>query len=222
VLIVLAGSPGIQFRPAFDPWIEYVVNELGYAVVAPNIRGTSGYGRSFSALDKGMLREDALKDIGALVVWLGLDPRFDAKRIVVSGGYLALATLVNFGDRLRGAVDFAGVTDFVGLMSTAAPYLQSGTRAEFGDERDVDTRAYLRRISPLTGADRMSRPLLVVHGRNDPRVPISQSDELVNRLRSHGGTVWFLKAVDEGHSFGKRQDIDACYRTVAEFLTTMK
>ena len=174
-------------------------------------------GRAFFALDKGMLREDAVKDVGALVVWLGLDPKFDAKHIVVSGGYLALAALMNYGDRLRGAVDFAGITDFIGYMSTTAPYLQSQERANFGDERDVDTRAYLRRISPLHGADRISRPVLEVHGRNDPRVPILQSEELANRLRSRGGTVWFLKAADEGHAFGKRQNLDAYYQTFAQF-----
>jgi dipeptidyl aminopeptidase/acylaminoacyl peptidase len=141
---------------------------------------------------------------------------------VVSGGYLALAALVNYGDRLRGAVDFAGISDFVGLMGTTAPYLQNLQRAEFGDERDVDTRAYLRRISPLTGAEGISRPLLVVHGKNDPRVPMSQSDEFANRLRSHGATVWFLKAMDEGHVFGRQQDLDAYYRTFAEFLTSLK
>jgi dipeptidyl aminopeptidase/acylaminoacyl peptidase len=222
VLLVLHDGADSQFKPRFDPWIEYVVNELGYAVIAPNVRGSSGYGKSYAALDKGMLREDAVKDVGALLVWLGLDPRFDAKHVVVSGGYLALATLVNYGDRLRGAVDFAGVTDYVGWMGTMAPYLQARERAEFGDEHDVDTRAYLRRISPLTGADRISRPLLEVHGKNDPRVPLSQSEELANRLRSRGGTVWFLEAADEGHAFGKRTDRDAYYRTFAEFLASVR
>jgi dipeptidyl aminopeptidase/acylaminoacyl peptidase len=195
---------------------------LGFAVVAPNVRGSSGYGKSFFALDKGMLREDAVKDLGALLVWLGLDSRFDAKHVVVSGGYLALATLVNYGDRLRGAVDFAGITDFIGFMGTTAPYLQGQERANYGDERDTDMRAYLRRISPLTGADRISRPLLDVHGKNDPRVPVSQSDELANRLRSRGGTVWILKAADEGHAFGKRQNLDAYYHTFAAFLASVR
>jgi dipeptidyl aminopeptidase/acylaminoacyl peptidase len=222
VLLMLHDEPDSEFRPAFDPWIEYVVNELGFAVVAPNVRGSSGYGKSFFALDKGMLREDAVKDLGALLVWLGLDSRFDAKHVVVSGGYLALATLVNYGDRLRGAVDFAGITDFIGFMGTTAPYLQGQERANYGDERDTDMRAYLRRISPLTGADRISRPLLDVHGKNDPRVPVSQSDELANRLRSRGGTVWILKAADEGHAFGKRQNLDAYYHTFAAFLASVR
>ncbi len=222
VLLVLHDDRDSQFRPAFDPWLQYVVNELGYAVLAPNVRGSSGYGRGFFALDKGTLREDAVKDIGALLVWLGLDPRFDATRVVVSGGYLALASLVNYADRLRGAVDFAGIPDFVGFMSATAPYLASRERADFGDERDTDMRAYLRRISPLTGAERMSRPLLEVHGKNDPRVPISQSEALANRLRSHGGTVWFLQATDEGSAFGKRQNRDAYYRTFAQFLQSVR
>jgi dipeptidyl aminopeptidase/acylaminoacyl peptidase len=182
VLLVLHDEPDGQFRPGFDPWIQYVVNELGYAVVAPNVRGSSGYGRSYFALDKGMLREDAVKDVGALLVWLSLDPKFDARHIVVSGGYLALATLVNYGDRLRGAVDFAGITDYVGLMSTTAPYLQSQQRAEFGDERDLDTRAYLRRISPLTGADRIVRPLFEVHAD----VPIRRAGEPLAQSRGDG------------------------------------
>ncbi|HEX4150844.1 MAG TPA: prolyl oligopeptidase family serine peptidase [Steroidobacteraceae bacterium] len=222
VLLMLHDQPDSQFRPAFDPFIQYVVNELGFAVLAPNVRGSSGYGKSFRALDLGLLREDAVKDVGALLVWIGLDPRFDARHVVVSGGYLALASLENYGDRLRGAVDFAGITDFVGLMSTTAPYLQGLERAEFGDERDTDMRAYLRRISPLTGADRISKPLLEVHGRNDPRVPISQSDELANRLRSRGSTVWILKAGDEGHAFLRQQDREAYYRTFAAFLASMR
>jgi dipeptidyl aminopeptidase/acylaminoacyl peptidase len=222
VLLVLHDGPDAEFRPRFDPWIQYVVNELGYAVVAPNVRGSRGYGKSYFALDKGLLREDAVKDAGALLVWLGLDPRFDARHIVVSGGYLALATLVNYGDRLRGAVDLAGITDYVGLMGTTAPYLLNEARADFGDERDVDARAYLRRISPLTGADRITRPLLEVHGKNDPSVPLSQSDELANRLRSRGGTVWFLKATDEGHGFTRRDNVDAYYQTFAQFLTSVR
>jgi len=137
------------------------------------------------------------------------------------GGYMALATLVNFSERLRGGVDMSGITDFVGFLSGTAPYRQSEQRAEFGDERDPDMRAYLRRISPLTNAERIARPLLIVHGRNDPRVPASEAEQIVNRVRSKGGEVWYLQAGDEGHDFGKKPDRDAYYRTFAQFLTTM-
>jgi dipeptidyl aminopeptidase/acylaminoacyl peptidase len=224
VLIMLHGGPESQFRPSFDPWIEYVVNELGFAVLAPNVRGSSGYGKTYLSLDNGELREDAVKDVGALLVWLGLQSSFDAKRVVISGesygGYLALAALVNYGDRLRGGVDRGGITDFISYLTTTAPYRQDQRRAEFGDERDLDTRAFLRRISPLINADRITRPVLIVHGKNDPRVPIGESEQLVNRLRSRGNTVWYLEAAAEGHDFRKKQDIDAYYRVFAEFLQT--
>jgi dipeptidyl aminopeptidase/acylaminoacyl peptidase len=225
VLIMLHGGPESQFRPSFDPWIEYVVNELGFAVVAPNARGSSGYGKSYLALDNGMLRDDTVKDLGALIVWLGSQGAFDAKHVVVAGGsyggYLALAALVNYSDRLIGGVDLAGITDFISYLTDTARYRQNQRRAEFGDERDPDMRAYLRRISPLTNADRISRPLLVVHGKNDPRVPVSQAEQIVNRLRSRGGEVWYLEAKDEGHDFRKKQNRDAFYQTFAQFLKAL-
>ncbi len=225
VLITLHGGPEAQFRPGFDPWLQYVVNELGLAVVAPNVRGSSGYGKNYLALDNGMLRDDAVKDMGALLVWLRSQDAFDAKQVVVSGGsyggYLALATLVNYGERLRGGVDFSGIADFVTFLTNTAPYRQNQRRAEYGDERDPDMRAYLRRISPLTNADRISRPLLVVHGKNDPRVPLSEAEQMVNRVRSKGGDVWYLQAGDEGHGFRKKQNRDAYYRTFAQFLMSL-
>jgi dipeptidyl aminopeptidase/acylaminoacyl peptidase len=225
VLIVLHGGPESQFRPGFDPWLQYVVNELGFAVIAPNVRGSSGYGKSYLALDNGMLREDAVKDVGALLVWLSLQKAYDAKHVVVSGGfyggYLTLATLVNFGERVRGGVDLAGITDFVGFLANTAPYRQNQRRAEYGDERDPDMRAFLRRISPLTNAERISRPLLIVHGKNDPRVPLSEAEQMVYRLRSKGGDVWYLQASDEGHGFQKKPNRDAYYRTFAQFLMSL-
>jgi dipeptidyl aminopeptidase/acylaminoacyl peptidase len=226
VLIVLHDGPASQFQPGFDPWLQYVVNELGYAVVAPNVRGSSGYGKTYLALDNGMLREDAVKDVGALLVWLGLQPAFDAKHVVVSGesygGYLTLATLVNFGERLRGGVDLAGIPDFVSYLTNAAPYAQGQRRAEYGDERDPDMRAFLRRISPLTNAERITRPLLIVQGRNDPRVPVNEAEQMVYRLRNKGGEVWYLQAGDEGHNLRKKPDRDAYYRTFAQFLMSSR
>ena len=226
VLIVLHGGPESQFRPGFDPWIEYLVNELGFAVVAPNVRGSSGYGREYLALDNGVLREDAVKDIGALIVWIGLQSTFDAKHVVVAGGsyggYLALATLVNYSDRLRGGVDVAGIADFVSFLSNTAPYRQNLRRAEYGDERDPDMRSFLRRISPLTNAERITRPLLVVQGKNDPRVPVSEAEAIVNTVRAKGGEVWYLLAADEGHGYRKKQNRDAYYRTFAQFLMSLR
>ena len=225
VLISLHGGPESQFRPGFDPWIQFVVNELGFAVIAPNVRGSSGYGKSYMALDNGTLREDAVKDVGALLVWLGVHNTFDAKHVIVAGGsyggYLALATMVNYSDRLRGGVDVAGIADFVSFLTNTAPYRQELRRAEYGDERDPETRSFLRRISPLTNADRITRPLLVVHGKNDPRVPLSEAELIVNKLRAKGGEVWYLLAADEGHGYRKKQNRDAYDLTFAQFLSSM-
>jgi dipeptidyl aminopeptidase/acylaminoacyl peptidase len=226
VLVSLHGGPESQFRPGFDSWIQYVVNELGFAVIAPNVRGSSGYGKSYMALDDGMLREDAVKDVGAMLVWIGLQRAFDAKHVVVAGGsyggYLTLATLVNYSDRLRGGVSLAGIGDFVSFLANTAPYRQNQRRAEYGDERDLEMRSFLRRISPLTNADRITVPLLVVHGKNDPRVPLSEAEQMVNKLRAKDREVWFLVAADEGHGYRKKQNRDAYYAAFAEFLTMLR
>jgi dipeptidyl aminopeptidase/acylaminoacyl peptidase len=226
VLITLHGGPEAQFRPGFDPWIQYLVNELGFAVIAPNVRGSTGYGKSYMSLDNGMLRDDAVKDVGAMLVWIAMQKNFDAKHVVVEGGsyggYLSLATMVNYSDRLRGGIDVSGIADFVSFLSNTAPYRQNLRRAEYGDERDLDMRGYLRRISPLTNADRITRPLLVVHGKNDPRVPVSEAEQIVNKVRSRGGEVWYLLAADEGHGYRKKQNRDAYFATCAQFLMMLR
>jgi dipeptidyl aminopeptidase/acylaminoacyl peptidase len=226
VLIVLHDGPDARFRPVFDPWIQYVVNELGFAVLAPNVRGSSGYGKSFGALARGDQREDAIKDVGALLVWLALDSHFDKTHVIVSGagygGYMALAALVNYGERLRGAVAMAPITDFIGFLSGTAPESRDALREEYGDERDADGRLLLRRISPLINADRITRPVLIAHGKNDRSVPMAQSDQLVLRLRARNQTVWYLKATDEGGSFARWQNRAAYYRAFAEFLSSVR
>jgi dipeptidyl aminopeptidase/acylaminoacyl peptidase len=222
VLIVLHDGADSQFRPSFDPFIQYVVGELGFAVVAPNLRGSSGYGKTYRSLDRGMLRDDVIKDLGALIVWVGMQGNFDAKHVVAAGsgygGYLALAALANYSDRLVGGVDVSGISDFISFLSNTSLTRQNQQRAEYGDERDPDMRAYLRRISPLTDADRILRPVLVVHGKNDPEVPWSEADQIVNRLRSRGGDVWFLQARDEGHVFLRQPNRDAYDLVFAQFL----
>ncbi len=222
VVVLFADAPHAQFRPVFDPWVQYLVRVAGYVVVTPNLRGASGYGRDFAALDARTQRDAVVKDIGALLVWIGAQPECDRKRIAVAGtgygGYLALAALANFGDRLRGAVDIAGISDLVGFLAEAAPENRAAWRAELGDERDPDTRAFLRRISPLTDADRINRPLLVVHGERDRAVPLRESTQLVNRLRARGAEVWLLTAGDEGHVWRRQTDRLAQAAVSAHFL----
>jgi acetyl esterase/lipase len=222
VVIDIHGGPEAQYRPEWDPFVQFLVNELGYAVVAPNVRGSTGYGKTFMALDNGVLREDAVRDIGSLLVWIGVQPGFDHQRVAVMGGsyggYMALASLVYYGERLRGGIDLVGISNFVTFLRNTSSYRRDLRRAEYGDERIPAMRVFLDRISPLTNAGRIRKPLLVVAGLNDPRVPVSESEQLVWRVRSTGGEVWYLMAKDEGHGFRKKANHDAYLLTAASFL----
>ena len=222
VVVDIHGGPEAQYRPEWDPFVQFLVHELGYAVVAPNVRGSSGYGKSFLALDNGMLREDAVRDIGSLLVWIGVQSGFDRDHVSVMGGsyggYMALAALVTYGDRLRGGIDLAGISNFVTFLRNTSGYRRDWRRTEYGDERDTNMRVFLERISPLSNAARIRKPLLVAAGQNDPRVPISESEQLVWRVRSSGGEVWYLVAKDEGHGFLKKANRDEYLLTAASFL----
>ena len=222
VIINIHGGPESQYRPDFDAFTQFLVNELGYVVIAPNVRGSAGYGKSFLALDNGVLREDAVKDIGSLLVWIGLQRDLDRDRVVVMGGsyggYMALASLAAYNDRLRGGIDVVGISNFVSFLSGTSAYRRDLRRAEYGDERDTRMRGFLSRISPLTNAASIRRPLLVVQGLNDPRVPRAESEQLVARIRAGGGEVWYLAAKDEGHGFRKKTNRDFYLQTAAMFL----
>jgi dipeptidyl aminopeptidase/acylaminoacyl peptidase len=222
VVIDIHGGPESQYRPGWDPFVQFLVNELGYAVVAPNVRGSSGYGKTFLALDNGVLREDAVRDIGSLLVWIGVQPQFDRDRVAVMGGsyggYMVLASLIAYGERLRGGIDLLGISNFVTFLRNTAAYRRDLRRAEYGDERDTSMRVFLDRISPLTNARRIKKPLLVVAGSNDPRVPVSESEQLVWSVRAAGGEVWYLLAKDEGHGFRKKANRDAYLESAASFL----
>jgi dipeptidyl aminopeptidase/acylaminoacyl peptidase len=222
VLINIHGGPELQYRPDFDAFTQFLVNELGYVVIAPNVRGSSGYGKSFLALDNGALREDAVKDIGSLLVWISLQKDLNRDRVVVMGGsyggYVALASLAAYNDRLRGGIDVVGITNFVSFLAGTSAYRRDLRRAEYGDERDPKMRGFLSRISPLTNAASIRRPLFIVQGLNDPRVPPAESQQLVARIRAGGGEVWYLAAKDEGHGFHKKPNRDFYMQTAAMFL----
>jgi dipeptidyl aminopeptidase/acylaminoacyl peptidase len=226
VVIDIHGGPESQARAGWNPFVQYLVNELGYAVIVPNVRGSSGYGKTFLKLDNGVLREDAVKDIGSLIVWLGLQPMFDRDHVVVMGGayggYMALASLAAYGDRLKGGVDEMGISNFVSHLENTIPSRRDLRRAEYGDERDPKMRAFLNQISPLNKVALIRRPLLVVEGMNDPRVLPAESQQIVWRMRSKGAEVWYLAAKDEGRSFRKKANEDAYLETVAMFLNKLK
>lgn len=226
VVIDIHGGPESQSRAGWNPFVQFLVNELGYAVIQPNVRGSSGYGKTFLKLDNGMLREDAVKDIGSLIVWLGLQPMFDRDHVAVMGGsyggYMALATLAAYGDRLKGGIDEVGISNFVSFLENTAPYRRDLRRAEYGDERDPRMRAFLNQISPVNKVALIRRPLLVVEGLNDPRVPANEAQQIVWRMRSKGAEVWYLAAKDEGHGFRKKANEDVYLETVAMFLNKLK
>jgi len=222
VIIDIHGGPESQAVPTFSPFTQFLVREMGFVVLAPNVRGSSGYGRSYLDLDNGEDREDAVRDIGALLVWISAQRDLDAKKVFVYGGsyggYMSLASLVHYSDRLRGGIDVVGISNFVTFLESTSAYRRDLRRVEYGDERLPRMRAYLQRISPLTGAARIAKPLLVVQGLNDPRVPANESQQMVAKIRARGGEVWYLAAKDEGHGFRKKQNRDFYQKTIVTFL----
>jgi dipeptidyl aminopeptidase/acylaminoacyl peptidase len=194
------------------------VNELGTAVVAPNVRGSSGYGKRYVKMDNGRLRESSVRDIGALLDWIAAQPDLDATRVAVYGGsyggYMVLASLTHFSDRLRAGVDIVGISNFVTFLENTQDYRRDLRRVEYGDERDPEMRAFLQSISPSRNVKRIRVPLLVAQGQNDPRVPVTESEQIVRDARENGQDVWYMNALNEGHGFRKKENADL-FREIA-------
>lgn len=220
-VIHIHGGPEAQARPWFDPTIQFWVKELGMAVLIPNVRGSAGYGKKYLALDNGKLRENSVKDIGAVLDWAASQPDLDTKRAAVYGGsyggYMVLASLVHYGARLRAGVDVVGISNFVSFLENTQAYRRDNRRAEYGDERDPAMRDHLQAISPLTHASRIRSRLFVVQGANDPRVPQSEAEQVVAAVRAAGQAVWYMLAKDEGHGFQKKVNRDAMGQAVVLF-----
>ncbi|PYI80236.1 MAG: peptidase S9, prolyl oligopeptidase [Verrucomicrobia bacterium] len=212
VIINIHGGPEGQSRPMFQGRNNYFLNEMGVAIVYPNVRGSSGYGTTFLKLDDDLKREDSVRDIGAIIQWIKAQPDLDGGRIAVLGGsyggFMVLASMVQFNDQLKCGVDVVGISNFLTFLKNTQDYRRDLRRVEYGDERDERMRAFLERISPANHADKINRPLFVVQGKNDPRVPLSESEQMVKAIRDHGGTVWYLMAKDEGHGFAKKKNAD--------------
>jgi poly(3-hydroxybutyrate) depolymerase len=222
VLIDIHGGPEGQASFGFMGRYNYFLEELGIAVVEPNVRGSSGFGKTFLSLDDGMKREDSVKDIGALLDWIATRPDLDARRILVSGGsyggYMSLAVATHYADRIAGAIDVVGISNFVTFLENTESYRRDLRRAEYGDERDPAMREFLTRISPLTNAARITKPLLVVQGRNDPRVPYTEAEQIVARARANGTPVWYLRAENEGHGFARKENADFQFYAMVLFM----
>ncbi|GAB5545580.1 MAG: hypothetical protein SangKO_053400 [Sandaracinaceae bacterium] len=222
VLLWIHGGPEEQTRPSYDPIIQYLVNELSVAVVAPNVRGSRGYGRRYLGLDDGTRRADAIRDVGAVLEWVASDGRFDETRVGIHGasygGYVVLASLAAFPSRLACGSDVVGISRFVSFLENTRPYRRALRRREYGDETDPEVRSYLEAVSPTTRAADITSPLLVAHGANDPRVPVQEALQVVDAVRANGTEVWLMVAPQEGHGFARRANRDTFHAVLEAFL----
>jgi dipeptidyl aminopeptidase/acylaminoacyl peptidase len=222
VIVTIHGGPESQARPGFIARWNYFVDELGIAIVFPNVRGSTGFGKTFVALDNGMRREDSVRDIGALLDWVGRQPDLDASRVLIEGGsyggYMALAVATHFGKRIAGTIDVVGIANFVSFLENTESYRRDLRRVEYGDEREPRMRAFLARISPVANADRISAPLFVVHGKNDPRVPYTEAEQIVAAAQKNGVPVWYLLADNEGHGYVRKANADYLFYAMVKFV----
>ena len=212
VIINIHGGPEAQALPTFNPITQFYLKDLGIAVITPNVRGSDGYGKTYLKLDNGLLREDSVKDIGALLDWVATQPDLDASRVLVTGGsyggYMTLAAMTHYNDRFKAGIDIVGISNFVTFLTNTQDYRRDLRRVEYGDERIPEMRAFMEKTAPLNNAAKITKPMFIIQGLNDPRVPASEAEQMVAKIRANGGDVWFLMAKDEGHGFRKKANRD--------------
>lgn len=220
VIINIHGGPEAQYQPVYQPVIQYLVHS-GYVVVAPNVRGSSGYGKSYMALDNVERRLDSVKDIVALRDHIVGIFEGDATEIALFGGsyggFMVLACLAFYPKLWAAGVDVVGIVNFITFLENTAAYRRALREAEYGSlEND---REFLEKISPIHSIEKIEAPLFVIHGANDPRVPLSEAEQVVERLRGVGRHVELLVYPDEGHGITKLKNKLDAYPRVVEFLT---
>jgi len=222
VIIDIHGGPEGQSTPDFLGRDNYFINELGVAMIFPNVRGSTGYGKTFQKLDNGLLREGSYKDINSLLDWIQTQPDLDASKVMITGGsyggFMTLAVATNYNDRICCSVDVVGPSNLVTFLEHTSGYRRDLRRVEYGDERDPKMREYLESIAPANKAKNITKPLFVIAGQNDPRVPASESAQMVEVVRKNGTPVWWLLAKDEGHGFGKKKNRDFQFYATVEFV----
>ncbi|MGI8906562.1 MAG: alpha/beta fold hydrolase [Candidatus Sumerlaeaceae bacterium] len=222
VLVLFHGGPEGQSRPNFSPFIQMLVTDLGIAVMMPNVRGSDGYGKAYLAMDNGVKREESLKDIGATFDWIAAQPNLDAERIGVYGGsyggYMVLAAATFYAERVRSVVDVVGISNIPTFLKNTQDYRRDLRRAEYGDERVPDVREVQERISPLNHAEKIRAHLFVQQGKNDPRVPQSEAEQIVQAARKNGRSCWYLLGLNEGHGFARKENRDFALIATVQFL----
>jgi dipeptidyl aminopeptidase/acylaminoacyl peptidase len=222
VMVNIHGGPEAQFRPNYLAQQNYLIDELGVAIIAPNVRGSGGFGKGFLKLDNGMHRSDTYKDINALLDWIGTQTQLDSSRIMIYGGsyggHMTWAVSAFYNDRISCAMPIVGMSNLVTFLEHTEEYRRDLRRVEYGDERDPAMRAYLEDIAPMNHLDAMHKPIFAVVGKNDPRVPWSESRQIIDKLKAQGTPTWFLVANDEGHGYAKKKNRDFLFDAEVLFV----
>jgi dipeptidyl aminopeptidase/acylaminoacyl peptidase len=222
VLINIHGGPEGQSMASFLGSNNYYTNEMGVAIIFPNVRGSSGFGKTFIAKDNGFLREDSVKDIGALLDWIAQQPELDKDRIMIMGGsyggYMTLATAFHYADKIKCSVDIVGISNFNTFLKNTEEYRRDLRRVEYGDERIPEMAAFFEKMAPLNNIDKIKKPLFIIQGTNDPRVPVTEATQMRDKLKANGNVVWYLEAKDEGHGFRKKANVDFQRLAVIRFM----
>lgn len=222
VFISIHGGPEGQSMPLFNAFNQYLCNELGITVITPNVRGSTGYGKTYLSLDNAELRENSVKDIGALLDWIKTQPDLDADKIIVYGGsyggYMCLASMTKYNDKIKAGIDLFGISNFTTFLKNTSPYRADLRRAEYGDERKPEMAAVFEKISPIKNIKNITKPMLIYQGKNDPRVPLSESEQMVDSLKKQGNKIWYVMANDEGHSLAKKANRDYMYMAMIMFI----
>jgi dipeptidyl aminopeptidase/acylaminoacyl peptidase len=221
VVMMLHGGPTAQARPTFDGVKQFLLAR-GYAILDLNFRGSTGFGQAFTQADNMRRRPDAIRDLEGAAEWLRTRDDVDGTRIAAMGGsyggFMTLAAVTSFPAFFRAGVNFVGVANWITALEDASPALKNADLIEYGDIDDPADRAFFRSISPITHADRIRAPLLVVHGANDPRVPVAEADQIVRAVRERRGDVEYLRFPDEGHGIARLENRITTYQRIARFL----
>jgi dipeptidyl aminopeptidase/acylaminoacyl peptidase len=222
VMVNIHGGPEGQFRPGFLGRNNYYLNEMGVALIFPNVRGSTGYGKTFLKLDNGMHRDASYKDINALFDWIKQNASLDADKIMVTGGsyggHMTWAVATFYSDRICCALPVVGMSSLETFLEHTESYRRDLRRVEYGDERNPEMRAYMEKWAPLNNQDKIRKPIFAVVGKNDPRVPWTESRQILDKLKSNGIPAWFLMANDEGHGFAKKKNQDFQFYATIMFV----